>query len=93
MVKKNCKYFIGHLYNYDKVKPLNIMLPKQRTYVKNYDGETKWMYPLTENDDLLEKHDTIWDKVSADVTKKIDREPLFKKQNIISCRRSYRFLQ
>ena len=54
------------------------MLPKQRAYVKKYDGETKWMYPLTENDDLLEKYDTIWDKVSADVTKKI-REPLFKK--------------
>ena len=69
------------------------MLPKQRAYVKKYDGETKWMYPLTENDDLLEKYDTIWDKVSADVTKKIDREPLFKKQNIISRRRSYRFLR
>ena len=29
------KYFIGYLYNYDKVKPLNIMLPKTSAYVKS----------------------------------------------------------
>ena len=27
-VEKNYEYFIGYLYNRDKVKPLNIMLPK-----------------------------------------------------------------
>ena len=31
-------YFIGYLYNGNKVKPLNIMLPKTRAYVKIYDG-------------------------------------------------------
>ena len=29
------------------------MLPKTSTYVKSYDGQTKWMYFLTEGDDLL----------------------------------------
>ena len=43
---KNHKYFIGYLYNDHKVKPLDIMLPKMRTYVKIYDGQTKWMYFL-----------------------------------------------
>ena len=31
-------YFIGYFYNGNKVKPLNIMLPKTRAYVKIYDG-------------------------------------------------------
>ena len=46
------------------------MLPKATAYVKSYDGQTKWMYFLIENDDLLEKYNTIWDKVEADKKKK-----------------------
>ena len=42
--EKNFKYFIGYLYNGNKVKPLHIMLPKRSAYVKIYDGQTKWMY-------------------------------------------------
>ena len=45
------------------------MLPKTRVYVKRYDGLTKWMYFLIEDDDLLEKYNTIWDKASADINK------------------------
>ena len=43
------------------------MLPKSNSYVKCYDGQTKWMCFLIEDDDLLEKHNTHWDKVSADI--------------------------
>ena len=39
------------------------MLPKTSAYVKDYDGETNWMYFLIEDDDVLEKYNTIWDKV------------------------------
>ena len=46
---------------------LYIMLPKTSAYVKGYDGKTKWMYFLIEDDDLLKKYNTIWDKVSADI--------------------------
>ena len=31
------------------------MFPKKRAYVKSYHGQTKWMYFLIEDDDLLEK--------------------------------------
>ena len=65
--ENNYKYFIGYLYNDLKVKPLHIILPKTIAYVKSCDGQTKWMYFLTENDDLLEKYNTIWDKVNADI--------------------------
>ena len=57
--EKNYKYFIGYLHNDDKVKPLHIMLPKTSAYVNSFDGQTKWMYSLIEDNDLLEKYNTI----------------------------------
>ena len=77
---KNYKCFIGYLYNCNKVKLLNIMLPKTSAYVKRYDGQTKWMYFLIEDDDLLEKYNTIWDEVSADIKREFDSEPVYNKE-------------
>ena len=79
MVKKTIKYFIGYLYNGNKDKPLNIMLPKTNVYVKSFNGQTKWMYFLIKDDDLLENYNTIWDKVSADIKKEFDSEPVYNK--------------
>ena len=42
-------------------------------YVKRYDSQTKWMYFLIEDDDLLKKK-SIWGKVSADIRKKKKNE-------------------
>ena len=53
--EKSYKYFTGYLHNDNKVKPLHIMLRTTSAYVKSYDGQTKWMYSLIEDDDLLEK--------------------------------------
>ena len=66
-MKEKYEYFIGFLYNGYKVKPLCIMLSKSSTYVKSYDGQIKSMYFLIENDDLIEKYHTIWDKVWPDI--------------------------
>ena len=55
------------------------MLPKTSAYVKSYDGQTKWMYILIEDDGLLKKYDTIWDKVSADMKNKFDSESVYNK--------------
>ena len=96
-MKKNYKHFIGYLYDVHKVKPLHIMLPKNTAIVKIYDGHTKWMYFLNEDDDLLEKYNTIWDKVSADIKKEFDGESVFYKNylktNKISWWWSYRSLR
>ena len=43
------------------------MLHKTSAYVKSYDGQTKWMYFLIENDDILEKCILFWDEISADI--------------------------
>ena len=47
------------------------MLPKRRTCLKSSDEQSKWMYFLNENDDLLGQYNTIWDKTSADIKKKL----------------------
>ena len=41
--------------NDHKYKPWQIMLLKTSAFVKRSDGQTKWMYFLIEDDDLLEK--------------------------------------
>ena len=77
--EKIYKYFIGYLYNDNKVKLLHKMLPKTSAYVKSYDGQTKWMYFFIKDDDLLEKYNTTWNKVSADI-KEFDSEPVYNKE-------------
>ena len=37
------------------------------------------MYISIKDNDLLEKYNTIWDKVSADINKYIDNEPAYNK--------------
>ena len=56
------------------------MLPKTSAHVENCDGQTKWMYFLIEDDYLLEKYDTIWDKFSANIKKDFDSELLYNKK-------------
>ena len=87
--EKSYKYFIGYLYHDYKVKTLHIMLPKKSTYVKHYYGQTKWMYFLIEDDDLLEKYNTIWDKVSANIKKECDSKPAYNKNILKTKIRSY----
>ena len=65
------------MYDNHKVKLLHIMLLKTSTYEKSLDGQTKWMYFWIEDDDLLEKYNTIWDKVCADIKKEFDSEPVY----------------
>ena len=68
------------MYIDHKVKPLHIMLPKTSVYVKRYDGQTKWMYFLIEDDELLEKYNAVWDKVSTDIKKDFDNKPVYNKE-------------
>ena len=67
--QKNQKYFTDYLYDDYKIKPLHIMLPKPRPYYVISYVQTKWMCFLIEDDNLLEKYNTIWDKVRADTKK------------------------
>ena len=47
------------------------MPPEISASVTSFDGQTKWMYFLIEDDGLLEKYNTIWDKVNTDIKDKL----------------------
>ena len=68
------------MYNDHKINPLHITLPKRSAYVKSYDERTRWMYFLIEDDEFLEKYNTIWDKFSVDIKKEFDNEPVYNKK-------------
>ena len=53
------------------------MFPKASTCVKSYDGQTKWIYFLIGDDNLLKKYNTIWHKVSIDIKKEFNSEPVY----------------
>ena len=55
------------------------MLLKVSTYVISYDGQTKWMYFLIKDDDLLEKYNVIWDSISAGIKEEFDSKPVYNK--------------
>ena len=40
-------------------------------YVKSCNGQTKWMYFLIKDDDLLDKYNPIPEKVSSDLKERI----------------------
>ena len=55
------------------------MLPKTSANVRTYDGQTKWMYFLIENNDFLEKYSTIWDNIGSDIKIEFDSKPVHNK--------------
>ena len=55
------------------------MLPKTNAYLKSYDGQTKSMYFFIEDDNLLEKYNSIQDKASSDIKKEFDSETVYDK--------------
>ena len=68
------------MYNDHEVKPLYIMFPKTSAYVQSYVEQTKWMYFLIDDNEVLEKYSTIWDKISADIKKEFDSESVHNKE-------------
>ena len=65
------------------------MLPKTSIYIKSCDDQTKWMYFLIEDDDFLEKYNTIWDKVRAGDQKEFDSESVYNKSFLKPIIKSY----
>ena len=60
------------------------MFPITIVYLKSYDRQTKTMYFLIENNDLLDKYNTIWDKVSADIKKQFASWPVYNKKFLVT---------
>ena len=72
----------GHSSGGIKFRKDTIIDGKSRAYVKSYDIQTKWMYFLIKDDDLLKKYKNISDKLSADLKKEFDSKPAYNKNKI-----------
>ena len=76
MVKKGFKYFVGYEDDSEKNMSLCKMLPKMNAYSRDFD-ETKYMYFLIKDKELLEKYNEIWDKNNNITKKEFDRDPVY----------------
>ena len=52
----------------------------KQAFAKSRDGQTKWMCFLIEDDELLEKYNTICDKASTDIKIDFDSDPVYNKR-------------
>ena len=67
-----------------------LMFPKTIAYVKgDDDGQTKWIYFLIEDNDVLKKCNTTWDTVSAVITKESDSKTVYDKNFLKAKIKSY----
>ena len=73
--KKDFKYFVGYKDN-ENVKLLCIILSKMSGYAKSF-NEPKHLSFLIKYDELPEKYNKIWDKVSNSIKKGFDSEPVY----------------
>ena len=60
--EENHKYFVGYVHddNNWKIREFYIMPPNMSAYVKSFNGESKWIHFLIENDELLKNVMTFW---------------------------------
>ena len=56
------KYFCGYLNN-DFIKPLCVILPQMSGYIKYFDNNGKNMSFVTDDKDVCEKYNKIWNVV------------------------------
>ena len=76
--KRNFKYSIGYK-DAIKIRPLCILLPNMTAYRKDF-VKAKCMSFLIKNENLLEKYNLIWKKVSNIIKKEFDSKPVYNKK-------------
>ena len=87
------KYFCGYLNN-DVIKPLCVILPQMSRYIKYFDNGGKNMSFVTDDKEVYEKYDEIWNVIKGILKLKFAASPIrddkyilaklkmFKKKNI-----------
>ena len=87
MVKKGFKYFICYK-DAKKIKPSCIFLPKMTEYRKVFD-ETKYIYFLIKDDELLEQYNEIWEKLKNSLKKELGSNPIYNEKYLKAKIKSY----
>ena len=69
------KYFCGYLNN-DVIKPLCVILPQMNGYIKYFDNGGKNMSFVTDDKEVYEKYDGIWNVVKGLLKLKFTAGPI-----------------
>ena len=70
------KYFIGYLHN-NVIKPLCIILPQMKGYIKYFDNGGKNMSFNIEDEDAYLKYNEIWNKIKSILNIKFHSQPIY----------------
>ena len=69
------KYFCGYLNN-DVIKPLCVILPQMSGYIKYFENDGKNMSFVTDDKEVYEKYNEIWNVVKSLLKLKFDLKPM-----------------
>ena len=69
------KYFCGYLNN-EVIKPLCVILPQMSGYIKYFDNNGKIMSFVTDDKDVCEKYNEIWNVVKSLLKLKFAASPI-----------------
>ena len=70
-----CKYFCRYLNN-NVIKPLCVILPQMNGYIKCFDNGGKNMSFVTDDKEVYEKYDEIWNVVKSFLKLKFAASPI-----------------
>ena len=74
--EEGSKYFIG--YQEDEiVKPLCVILPQMKGYIKYFENGGKNMCFLIKNDEVWQKYEDIWDVFKNKLNIKFHSQPIY----------------
>ena len=77
------KYLCGYLNN-DTIQPLCVILPQMNGYIKYFDDGGKNMSFVTDDEDIYEKHNEIWEVVRKPLKLKFTVGPVRDDKYIIA---------
>ena len=77
------KYFCGYLNN-DVIQPLCVILPQMSRYIKYFDNGGKNMSFVTDNKEVYEKYDEIWNVVKRLLKLKFTVSPIRDDKDILA---------
>ena len=69
------KYFRGYLNN-DVIKPLCVILPQMNGYINHFDNGGKNMSLVTDDKEVYEKYDGVWNVVKRLLKLKFTASPI-----------------
>ena len=75
------KYFIGYKEG-ETIKQLCIILPQMSGYIKYFENGGKKMSLVIKDDDVLDKYNEIWDKITETINVKFHRMPVYDEKYI-----------